>query len=106
MNGKRKHDRYSYEQSVQLVFGDGAIHAGRSLNFSMGGMFVEINPLPEFGSKVILQIDLPGVPETCKIPCIVRWTKEGHGAGIQFETVRPIEVWALSKLIRKLKDEA
>ena len=105
MNGKRKHDRYNYEQPVQLVFMNGETHAGQSLNFSIGGMFIEISPLPEFGSKVTLQIDLPGVPETCKIPCIVRWTKNEHGAGIQFEYVRPIEVWALSKLIRKLKDD-
>ena len=105
MSGKRKHDRFLYGQEVQLVFVDGEAHKGRSLNLSMGGMFIEISPLPEFSSRVTLIIDLPGTQETSEIPGIVRWTKDGHGAGIQFEYVRPIEVWALSKLVRKLKDE-
>jgi hypothetical protein len=105
MNGNRKHERYDFDRRVQLVFENGVAHQGRSLNFSMGGMFIEIDPLPDFGSKVTLVIDLPNVPETCNIPCIVRWTKHGSGAGVQFETVRPIEVWSLSNLVRKLKGD-
>lgn len=105
MNSQRKHERYDYEQDIQLVSEDGETYYGRLQNFSMGGAFVQLATMPEFGSKVILHIDLPGVPDTCKIPCFVRWTKPNVGAGIQFEYTRPIEVWALSKLIRRLKDE-
>ena len=105
MNSKRKHERYTYEQDVQLVLENGESTPGRLMNFSMGGAFLQIDPLPRFGSKVTLQLDLPGVPDTCRIPGFVRWTKPGLGAGIQFEYTRPIEVWALSKLIRKLKEE-
>ena len=90
-----------------MVTEDGESHPGRLKDFSLGGAFVYVEPQPEFGSKVVLRIDLPGVPNTCEIPCFVRWNKagEGAGAGIQFEYLRPIEVWALSKLIRKLKED-
>ena len=106
MKRQRKHERYIYEQDVQIVEESGEISDGRMMNFSMGGAFIQVTPVPEFGSKVTLQINLPGVPDTCKIPCFVRWVKQDNGVGIQFEYTRPIEVWALSKLIRKLKEES
>jgi hypothetical protein len=105
MTSQRKHERFQYEQDVEMVFEDGGNHPGRLLNFSLGGALVSINPIPDFGSKVVLRIDLPGVPKTCEIPSFVRWNKDGGGTGIQFEYTRPIEVWALSKLIRKLRDD-
>ncbi len=75
---------------------------GRSLNISAGGIFIDTAPLPEFGTKLTLHIKLPGIADKCKIPCIVRWRKEGDGAGLQFEGLRPIEVWALNKLVKSL----
>ena len=106
MSTQRKHERCHFELDVELVFDDGAIHPGRLQNFSLGGAFILIDPVPDFGSKVVLHIDLPGVPKRCEIPSFVRWNKDGSGTGIQFEYTRPIEVWALSKLIRKLKEES
>ena len=107
MDVKRKHERYKYELGVDVVFEDGETHPARLLNFSLGGAFIQIEPRPDYGSKITLLADLPGVPETCKIPCFVRWFKEDEGGmGVQFEYTRPIEVWALSKLIRKLKGES
>lgn len=104
MTAQRKHERYDYEQEVALVFENGESCSGRLMNFSLGGAFIQMTPLPTFGSRVRLSIDLPGVSKTCEIPSVVRWVKEGDGVGIQFEYTRPIEVWALSKLIRKLKE--
>lgn len=105
MDRQRKHERYEFAQPVELVLKDGEALAGRLKDFSLGGAFVFIDPQPEFGSKVTLRIELPGVPDICQIPCFIRWRKEGEGVGIQFEYTRPIEVWALSKLIRKIKQE-
>ena len=105
MNVQRKHERYAYELDVAIVFEDGEKHDARMINFSLGGAFVTIDPQPRFGSKIKLLIDLPGVPERCEISSFVRWTREGEGIGIQFEYTRPIEVWALSKLIRRIKDD-
>lgn len=106
MNAQRKHERYAYELDVEVVFDEGEQHQAKIINFSIGGAFVHVEPTPEFGSKIKLLIDLPGVPERSEIPCFVRWIKEGEGVGIQFEYTRPIEVWALSKLVRKIRDES
>ena len=106
MTGQRKHERYSYETEVEVKFDTGDVFPGKMLNFSLGGAFIEMEPLPKFGSKVKLCLFLPGVPNRCEIPCFVRWVKEGQGMGMQFEYTRPIEVWALTKLIRKIKQEA
>ncbi len=105
MNAQRKHERYTYELDVAVVFEDGETHNAKIVNFSLGGAFIDVSPPPGFGSKIKLLIDLPGVPEQSEIPCFVRWIKEGEGVGVQFEYTRPIEVWALSKLFRKIRDE-
>ena len=105
MDVQRKHERYAYELNATVIFEGGEKHDGRLINFSLGGAFLNVDPLPSFGSKVTLIVDLPGVPKQSEIPCFVRWLKDGEGIGIQFEYIRPIEVWALSKLIRKIKNE-
>ena len=105
MNAQRKHERYAYELDVTVVFEDGETYAAKIVNFSLGGAFINVEPPPRFGSKIKLHVDLPGVPERSEIPSFVRWIKEGEGVGIQFEYTRPIEVWALSKLVRKIRDD-
>ncbi len=103
MVGKRKHERYPYETEVEVKFDTGDLFPGKILNFSLGGAFIQMDTLPRFGSKVKIYITLSGVPDRCEIPCFVRWVKEGEGMGMQFEYLRPIEVWALTKLMKKLK---
>jgi Tfp pilus assembly protein PilZ len=88
---------------VEVKFDTGDVFSGRLVNFSLGGAFVQMETLPKFGSKVGLYINVPGISERCEIPCFVRWVNEGDGMGMQFEYTRPIEVWALTKLIKKLK---
>jgi Tfp pilus assembly protein PilZ len=102
MKEKRVHSRLNYAADVGLEIRDEQRQAGQLLNISTGGAFVETEPPPEFGEKITLIVDLPGIQDKCKIPCIVRWTKPGGGAGLQFEHLRPIEVWALNKLINSL----
>jgi hypothetical protein len=106
MTGQRKHERYSYETDVNVKFETGDVFPGKMLNFSLGGAYIQMETLPKFGSKVKVEISLPGVPDRCEIPCFVRWVNEGQGMGMQFEYLRPIEVWALTKLIKKIKQES
>jgi len=87
---------------VEIV-ANGVASPGTTVNISQGGVFVVTAPTPPFGDKVVLRIDLPGVPSRCEIACIVRWSKEGDGVGLQFETLRAIEVWALNKLLKTLQ---
>ncbi len=102
MNQKRQHARLDYEIDVKIALDDQLQH-GRSINISQGGIFIDSEPAPPFGAKVLLHLDLQGVPKTCKIPCVIRWSKEGEGIGLQFEQLRAIEVWALNKLMNSLK---
>ncbi len=101
MNQNRQHTRLDFGTALEIHVDDQS-QPGRSLNISTGGIFIDTAPLPEFGTKLILHIKLPGIPDKCKIPCIVRWKKEGEGAGLQFEKLRPIEVWAVNKLVKSL----
>ncbi|MDJ0766209.1 MAG: PilZ domain-containing protein [Myxococcota bacterium] len=100
MEDKRTHSRVYYHASIELETSDDAKMGGELVNISTGGAFVKISTPPSFGTKVRLIIDLPSVPDRCKIPCIVRWIKQDSGAGLQFEQLRPIEVWAINRLKR------
>jgi hypothetical protein len=102
MTNQRQHTRYFYSTAIEFTVG-GERQTGQTINISRGGVFVATDPVPSFGAKLTLHIALPGVPGDCDIPCVVRWSKAGEGVGLQFEQLRPIEVWALNKLLRGLQ---
>lgn len=102
MTNQRQHVRYDYDQEIEITHA-GDRQPGRSVNISRGGIFVATDPVPPFGAKVLLHLHLPGVPGLCEIACVVRWSKPDDGAGLQFEQLRPIEIWALNKLLRDLE---
>ena len=95
----RAQPRVEFETDVQLDIGEIAL-AGRTADISQGGAFVEVEPAPPIGSRVELSITLPGVPDVCRIPSVVRWVRTDKGVGLQFERLRPIEVWAINRIIR------
>ncbi|MCP4680267.1 MAG: hypothetical protein GY854_33200 [Deltaproteobacteria bacterium] len=105
MGEKRVSSRLSYEIDVELALDDNEPQSGHIHNISTGGAYITTLPQPPFGSRVKIFIELPGVGDKCEIVCIVRWTKKGRGVGLQFERLRPIEVWSLNKLIKSLERE-
>ncbi|MCP4602265.1 MAG: PilZ domain-containing protein [Proteobacteria bacterium] len=98
----RKFRRFSFKREIALII-EGSKQVAHSLNISRGGIFIEVEPVPDFGSKVKLLMSLPAVEDKCEIPCIVRWTVKGINAGLQFEKLRAVEAWGLNKLIHTLK---
>ena len=98
MENQRRQPRIPFDAAVEIIASDGNKQPGRLTNISAGGTFVKTEPLPQFGDKITLLVQLPGIDDQCEIPCIVRWVKQGDGAGVQFEHLRPIEVWALTKI--------
>jgi hypothetical protein len=88
-----------FETEVELDLGQTAL-AGRTADISQGGAFVVVDPVPSVGTRLDLLIGLPGVPDTCRIPSIVRWAQVDRGLGLQFERLRPIEVWAINRILR------
>ena len=101
MNQQRQHTRKDYRTSVQLQHDDNS-HPGTTVNISQGGVFVITDFVPPFGAKLMLEISIPGAGDLCRIPCIVRWSKQDEGVGLQFEQLRAIEVWAINKLLKSL----
>lgn len=95
----RAQPRIEFQTDVQLDIGENSL-PGRTTDISRGGAFVAVEPAPPVGTRLELQIRLPGVPDICRIPCIVRWTSIDRGVGVQFQRLRPIEVWALNRLAR------
>jgi Tfp pilus assembly protein PilZ len=95
----RANARVEFEIDLELA-GQYAVQRGRSVNISLGGVFVDTEPLIPIGTRLELLIHLPGVPDRSRIACIVRWSKWGKGIGLQFERLRAIETWALTKLVR------
>ena len=82
----------------------GSLQRGTTVNISQGGALVKFPPYPAVGERVVLHIRLPGVPDDCAIPAIVRWVRDGVGAGLQFEKLRAIDVWGLNRLIGDLRE--
>ncbi|MCP4199128.1 MAG: PilZ domain-containing protein [Proteobacteria bacterium] len=106
MDNERKQPRIPFDAAIEVILGDGRKQPGQLTNISAGGTFVQTEPLPEFGQKIKIHVRLPGIQDECEIPCIVRWVKKDEGAGLQFEHLRPIEVWALNKIKHTDKETA
>lgn len=88
-----------------VVAGDNGKQSGCLLNISRGGAFLRTELVLTFGSRFTLIFDLPGLKGPSEIPCVVRWTTPDKGVGIQFERLKPIEVWSLNKLIHSLSSD-
>ena len=101
----RVHSRLPYEAEVEVALNGDETQVAHIYNISTGGAYITTTPQPPFGSRMTILIDLPGIVNQCEIVCIVRWTKGKTGVGIQFDRLRPIEVWGLSKLIKSLAKE-
>jgi Tfp pilus assembly protein PilZ len=100
-NQKRQFVRIDFRADVEIVV-EGRSQQARTVNISQGGVFAQTSPVPQLDEKVVLRLNLPGIPETAQIACIVRWSKDPEGVGLQFENLRAIEVWALNKLLKSL----
>jgi hypothetical protein len=57
---------------------------------------------PPSSARVLIHVRLPGIPDACILPSVVRWSQTGDGFGAQFENLRAVETWALNRLLRSL----
>jgi hypothetical protein len=99
MHEKRAHSRSVVRIAVTCTTDGGATISGMSRDMSTGGMYVEANEIPAFGTKIGLRLDAPGLYEIT-LPGIVRWTKV-DGFGVQFQLLGARETHALAALVRK-----
>lgn len=100
MTGRRVHERYHCELEVTVIH-EGREYATRTDNLSLGGMHLVGSPLPPFGAAVEMRFRLPGMKADSLCNGTVRWVR-GDEIGIQFGSLRPIDVWGLNQFFKTL----
>jgi uncharacterized protein (TIGR02266 family) len=100
---RRIDPRYERQLDVEVV-ADGKKHTSRTVNISLGGLFLDSATPLELGVTVQLRFQLPTQPEAVEVSGDVRWVvkKEGahSGIGIRFQGLRARDVWALNQFFQ------
>jgi uncharacterized protein (TIGR02266 family) len=100
---RRIDPRYERQLEVEVLF-EGKKQVSRTLNISLGGLFID-SALPlAVGMSVQLRFQLPTQPEPVEVAGDVRWVvKKGageSGIGIRFQGLRARDVWALNRFFQ------
>lgn len=100
---RRIDPRYERQLDVEVV-ADGKKHVSRTVNISLGGLFLDSSIVLEIGTTVQLRFALPTQPEPVEVAGDVRWVvkKDGahNGIGIRFQGLRARDVWALNQFFQ------
>jgi len=65
-----------------------------AVDIGLGGMFIETDAVPAYGSIIHVTIGAPTLPQAMRLPGIVRWSAEG-GFGVEFGLLGIRETYAL-----------
>ena len=98
MYEKREHPRTPLDAAITCET-DGQSFTALARDISLGGMFIEADFVPAFGSKMQIICRLPGMQQDSSLPAVVRWTKPG-GFGVQFGLLGARETHAITELLR------
>lgn len=103
---QRKHPRTPVSCTVSCRINSGnpseegeSIALGGAKDVSLGGMFLECEQPPAFGTAITLQID-EGTRTALSLPAIVRWSTDS-GFGVQFGLLGARDTHAVLALIKK-----
>lgn len=96
---KRQFDRIPAELDVEFMVDGRVVHA-RSKDISLGGMFIETDSPPPYGTQLRVHVTLPDLARPVVIEAIVRWTAPS-GMGVQFGGLRIAETWAIHRLPKR-----
>lgn len=99
MEEKRRHRRVEYRTEITCTPEGGEPFVAHSKDVSLGGMFVESERNPVFGTKLVVEMDFPGQKTRLSLPCIVRWNMP-EGFGVQFGLLGAKETHALTRIMR------
>ena len=70
------------------------------VNLSIGGALMQRPRLP-LGARVELSFNIPTLEHAITTGAVVRWSTDDE-VGVQFDGLRPRDVWALSKYFESL----
>lgn len=104
MTGRRVHERYDCDLDVMVYHGEREIPA-KAANISLGGMYLLMAEQIPYGAEVKVRFRLPALKEDTESKTIVRWNTP-DGVGVQFGSLRALEVWGLNQLFRRLTPTA
>ena len=83
---------------------DGKKYTSRTVNISLGGIFLDMTAPLELGATVQLRFQLPTQPEPVEVAGDVRWVVKKdtahQGIGIRFQGLRARDVWALNQFFQ------
>ena len=100
---RRIDPRYERQLDVEVT-AEGKKHMSRTVNISLGGLFLDSAAPLELGATVQLRFQLPTQPEAVEVAGDVRWVvkREGShsGIGIRFQGLRARDVWALNQFFQ------
>lgn len=99
MTEQRKYHRVPVTLSVSCVEDDGESFEGAVKDISFGGLFVECEKQPAFGTKLTLVIS-GVVNRELRLPAVVRWA-EPRGFGVQFGLLGAYATHAIVDLVKK-----
>lgn len=101
---RRSANRHHVELRCTLtVVTDGAASPPAELalvNLSIGGALIQ-RPRLALGARVEVSFRVPTLAETISTGAVVRWSTDDE-VGVQFDGLRPRDVWALSKFFETL----
>ena len=97
---RRTRQRFDCEFPVQVISGEGELY-GRTVNLSLGGMLLQIDPPLGYGERVTVRFRLPALAVDTEVEAIVRWSG-GSQNGLQFGSMRARDVWALNRLFKTM----
>ena len=68
---------------------------GRATDLSVGGMYVQTHSPSAFGTQLTVFVAFPGEKRVLQLPAVVRWTRQGHGMGLQLGLLGARETHAI-----------
>ena len=104
MTQRREHERFEIDLPVVMVVDEDHI-AARTRNVAQGGAYVLTEQSIPYGTKLKIRLKFPALKEESEIEATVRWVRD-DGIGLQFGSLRAVEVWAVNQLFRKPTPEA
>ncbi|MEM1413745.1 MAG: PilZ domain-containing protein [Myxococcota bacterium] len=103
MPGRRVHERFACELPVIVLEGERELPATAS-NISLGGLYVITDERLEYGTEVKVRFRVPALKEDAEPRATVRWLRD-DGFGVQFGSLRALEVWALNQFFKGLESQ-
>jgi hypothetical protein len=102
MSDQRRHPRVAISVSVRYRLPRGENVEGTATDLSMGGIFVQAEELPPYGSNLTIECALTENGPVYGFEGVVRWTKP-DGFGVQFGLLGARETNALANFLRGQK---